>query len=134
MAPTLYSLSGVFNCDPHPGNLLVSYESEIGPVPVLLDWGMTKRLAPAERAAFCLMVRCSPQLTVHSSLVTAHCFTAHCSQLTIHSSVFTARELAAFCLMLRCNSRSTINRLCVSHIVPDHILTPDPFPPLPSGT
>eukprot|EP00965_Chrysotila_dentata_P253577 6211315-Pleurochrysis_carterae.AAC.1 len=33
---------GVFNADPHPGNLLAQLDKEYGSVPVLLDFGMTK--------------------------------------------------------------------------------------------
>ena len=36
---------GFFNADPHPGNLLVRNEPGIGPLPVLLDFGLCKRLA-----------------------------------------------------------------------------------------
>ena len=37
---------GVFNADPHPGNILVRNEDGIGAVPVLLDFGLCKRLSP----------------------------------------------------------------------------------------
>ena len=36
---------GFFNADPHPGNLLVRNEPGLGPLPVLLDFGLCKRLA-----------------------------------------------------------------------------------------
>ena len=35
---------GCFNCDPHPGNLLVRMDQVRGPVPVLLDFGLCKRV------------------------------------------------------------------------------------------
>ncbi|EOD27161.1 ABC1 family protein, partial [Emiliania huxleyi CCMP1516] len=39
----------IFNCDPHPGNLLV--ETATGRLAVL-DWGQARRLSPAERTAY----------------------------------------------------------------------------------
>lgn len=47
---------GVFNCDPHPGNLLVQQSERMGPLPVLLDFGLTKRLSEQHLLAFCSMV------------------------------------------------------------------------------
>ena len=47
---------GVFNCDPHPGNLLVRPDPTLGPVPVLLDFGLCKRLSLEHKLAFCRMV------------------------------------------------------------------------------
>ena len=47
---------GVFNCDPHPGNLLVRVDPQRGPVPVLLDFGLCKRLPVRQKLAFCSMV------------------------------------------------------------------------------
>ena len=47
---------GVFNCDPHPGNLLVHADPTLGPVPVLLDFGLCKRLSLEHKLAFCRMV------------------------------------------------------------------------------
>lgn len=47
---------GVFNCDPHPGNLLVRNDPARGPVPVLLDFGLCKRLPLEQKLAFCEMV------------------------------------------------------------------------------
>ena len=38
----------IFNCDPHPGNLLVDKAS--GDL-VVLDWGQARRLSATERAA-----------------------------------------------------------------------------------
>ena len=38
----------IFNCDPHPGNLLVDRAS--GDL-VVLDWGQARRLSATERAA-----------------------------------------------------------------------------------
>ena len=48
---------GFFNCDPHPGNLLVLCDAKKGvATPVLLDFGMTKELTEEKRLAFCNMV------------------------------------------------------------------------------
>ena len=41
--------------DPHPGNLLCSCGGG-GPVPILLDFGLTKRLTETQRIAFCRLV------------------------------------------------------------------------------
>ena len=51
-------LGGVFNADPHAGNLLVSTAEEDGDpsVPVLLDFGLTKRLDSGMRLAFARLV------------------------------------------------------------------------------
>eukprot|EP00038_Savillea_parva_P001494 m.104335 g.104335 ORF g.104335 m.104335 type:complete len:1732 (-) comp10523_c0_seq1:284-5479(-) len=48
-------VDGLFNCDPHPGNILVSV-SDGAATPVLLDFGMTKRLEPERRQAFASLV------------------------------------------------------------------------------
>ena len=47
---------GVFNADAHAGNILAVHDPEQGAVPILLDFGLTKRLTPAEQIAFCQMV------------------------------------------------------------------------------
>ena len=47
---------GVFNADAHAGNILVRHDADHGAVPILLDFGLTKRLTPAEHIAFCKMV------------------------------------------------------------------------------
>jgi predicted unusual protein kinase regulating ubiquinone biosynthesis (AarF/ABC1/UbiB family) len=45
-----------FNGDPHPGNLFVRPNKEIGGFTlVLLDWGLAKRLSEEKRKAFCQM-------------------------------------------------------------------------------
>ncbi len=44
---------GIFHCDPHPGNFLALEHAEAGSVPVVLDFGMVKRLTKAERLALC---------------------------------------------------------------------------------
>jgi predicted unusual protein kinase regulating ubiquinone biosynthesis (AarF/ABC1/UbiB family) len=45
-----------FNGDPHPGNLFVRPNQEIGGFTlVLLDWGLAKRLSEEKRKAFCQM-------------------------------------------------------------------------------
>ena len=47
---------GIFNADPHPGNILVRNEDGVGPLPVLLDFGLCKRLTEESRLSFCRMV------------------------------------------------------------------------------
>ena len=49
---------GTFNADPHAGNILVSTAQPDGDmaVPVLLDFGLTKRLLPSMKLAFARMV------------------------------------------------------------------------------
>ena len=47
---------GVFNADPHPGNLLVRNEPGLGPLPVLLDFGLCKRLSSTASLGFCKLV------------------------------------------------------------------------------
>eukprot|EP00966_Prymnesium_polylepis_P037256 864848-Prymnesium_polylepis.1 len=47
---------GVFNADPHAGNLLVRLEEGVGPMPVLLDFGLCKRLSPQSTLGFCRLV------------------------------------------------------------------------------
>lgn len=55
---------GHFNCDPHAGNLLVDNRraAELGPTPVLLDFGLCKRLSSTERLAFCGLVHALAEL------------------------------------------------------------------------
>jgi hypothetical protein len=47
---------GLFNADPHPGNLLVRNEAGLGPLPVLLDFGLCKRLTSSASLGFCKLV------------------------------------------------------------------------------
>eukprot|EP00741_Cyanophora_paradoxa_P009010 tig00001428_g8723.t1 len=49
-------IGGLVNADPHPGNILVVRDAEHGAVPVLLDFGLAKRLAPKVRVAFARLV------------------------------------------------------------------------------
>lgn len=53
---------GCFNADAHAGNLLVHLDPQLGPVPVLLDFGLCKRLDYAERIALCQMVHSLEEL------------------------------------------------------------------------
>ena len=46
-------LDGVYNADPHPGNVLVLPDGRLG----LIDYGMVGRLSAAERAAVARVVR-----------------------------------------------------------------------------
>ena len=60
-------VAGVFNADPHPGNILVSTaggggdggEAHDASVPVLLDFGLTKRFTRAQTVAFARLVHAS---------------------------------------------------------------------------
>lgn len=53
-------VGGVFNCDPHMGNILVSTAVPGDPsVPVLLDFGLTKRLDPQIKLAFARLMHAS---------------------------------------------------------------------------
>jgi hypothetical protein len=45
-------LDGVYNADPHPGNVIVLHDGRLG----LIDYGMVGRLAPAERASIARVV------------------------------------------------------------------------------
>lgn len=46
-------VDGMFNGDPHPGNILVQIDSKTGVAhPVLLDWGLVKMFNDSERIAF----------------------------------------------------------------------------------
>ena len=58
-----------FNCpDPHPGNILVStneaQNSNDPSVPVLLDFGLTKRFSPKMLVAFARMMHASYAMDV----------------------------------------------------------------------
>jgi aarF domain-containing kinase len=55
-------VAGVFNADPHAGNILVSTArsgAADASVPVLLDFGLTKRLSPPLKLAFARLVHAS---------------------------------------------------------------------------
>jgi len=53
-------VGGVFNADPHPGNILVSTaRGGDASVPVLLDFGLTKRLSPPIKVAFARLMHAS---------------------------------------------------------------------------
>jgi|AntRauTorckE5430_2_1112549.scaffolds.fasta_scaffold04840_1 aarF domain-containing kinase len=63
-------VGGVFNADPHPGNILVS-TSEIdgdASVPVLLDFGLTKRLETDAKLAFAKLMHASDETDVDALL------------------------------------------------------------------
>eukprot|EP00730_Choanoeca_flexa_P002996 TRINITY_DN11255_c0_g1_i2.p1 TRINITY_DN11255_c0_g1~~TRINITY_DN11255_c0_g1_i2.p1 ORF type:complete len:1009 (+),score=297.20 TRINITY_DN11255_c0_g1_i2:259-3027(+) len=47
---------GFFNCDPHPGNLLVQVSPDGSVRPVLLDYGMCRELQSDKRIAFAKMI------------------------------------------------------------------------------
>ena len=47
---------GTFNADPHAGNLLVRLDARVGPLPVLLDFGLCKRLSPEATLGFCKLI------------------------------------------------------------------------------
>ena len=63
-------VAAVFNADPHAGNILVSTNQEDGDpsVPILLDFGLTKRLDPAMKVAFSRLVHSSYETDVDGLL------------------------------------------------------------------
>lgn len=51
-------IDGLFNGDPHPGNILVHIDEESGDAtPVILDWGLVKTFDSAGQLAFSKLVR-----------------------------------------------------------------------------
>jgi aarF domain-containing kinase len=62
-------VGGVFNADPHMGNILVSTAVPGDPsVPVLLDFGLTKRLDPPIQLAFARLMHASHESDVDALL------------------------------------------------------------------
>lgn len=57
-------VDGVFNADPHPGNLFVTVDKSGEVRPVLLDFGMVVRLKDAERLGYCQLLSSIAQLSV----------------------------------------------------------------------
>ncbi|KAH9249840.1 hypothetical protein BASA81_012435 [Batrachochytrium salamandrivorans] len=75
-------LDGVFQADAHPGNILVARRSDVDPssvqflppvplgggedraIPILLDFGLTKRLSPRKRLAFSRMICAMQQMDI----------------------------------------------------------------------
>jgi aarF domain-containing kinase len=57
-------VGAVFNADPHMGNILVSTTGEDASVPVLLDFGLTKRLDPQIKVAFARLMHASHESDV----------------------------------------------------------------------
>lgn len=58
-------VDGMFNGDPHPGNILVQINPTTGEAtPVLLDWGLVKSFSPLERIAFARAVYCVANVDV----------------------------------------------------------------------
>ena len=53
---------GCFNADPHAGNILARHDEHLGSMPVLLDFGLTKRLSEDERLSFCMMLHALEEL------------------------------------------------------------------------
>lgn len=78
-----YSLTASSSADPHPGNILVSTsESQNGgdpSVPVLLDFGLTKRFTPHMLVAFARMMHATYSMDV-DELVAAFKVPAECKQ------------------------------------------------------
>lgn len=51
-------IDGLFNGDPHPGNILVQIDEETGDAtPVILDWGLVKTFDSKGQLAFSKLVR-----------------------------------------------------------------------------
>lgn len=62
-------LLATFNADPHAGNILVSTKNEMdASVPILLDFGLTKRLDPEMKVAFSRLVHSSYETDVDGLL------------------------------------------------------------------
>jgi len=63
-------LLGVFNADPHAGNIMVSTNQEDGDVsvPILLDFGLTKRFSPEMKVAFSRLVHSAHETDVDGLL------------------------------------------------------------------
>jgi aarF domain-containing kinase len=63
-------LLGIFNADPHSGNILVSTSQKDGDasVPVLLDFGLTKRFSPEMKLAFSKLVHSAYETDVDGLL------------------------------------------------------------------
>jgi predicted unusual protein kinase regulating ubiquinone biosynthesis (AarF/ABC1/UbiB family) len=59
-------VGGLFNCDPHSGNILVSTAASDPSTPVLLDFGLTKRLDPSIKVAFSRLMHASDETDVDS--------------------------------------------------------------------
>jgi aarF domain-containing kinase len=59
-------VGGVFNADPHSGNILVSTAASDSSTPVLLDFGLTKRLDPPIKVAFARLMHASDETDVDS--------------------------------------------------------------------
>lgn len=55
MAQQIY-LDGIFNADPHPGNILVQVTPENRVFPILLDFGLTRSVSTTVRIAFSRLV------------------------------------------------------------------------------
>jgi CubicO group peptidase (beta-lactamase class C family) len=63
-------LAAVFNADPHAGNILVSTDQKDGDasVPILLDFGLTKRFTPEMKVAFARLVHSSYETDIDGLL------------------------------------------------------------------
>ena len=66
-AQQLY-IDGMFNADPHPGNILVNVAADGRVRPVLLDFGLTKKLDDNFRVAFAQMVFSASRMDMGSLL------------------------------------------------------------------
>jgi aarF domain-containing kinase len=62
-------VGGVFNADPHSGNILVSTAASDSSTPVLLDFGLTKRLDPPIKVAFARLMHASDETDVDSLIL-----------------------------------------------------------------
>jgi len=63
-------VGGTFNADPHPGNILVSTVDGDGDtsIPILLDFGLTKRFSPEMKVAFARLVHASHETDIDALL------------------------------------------------------------------
>jgi predicted unusual protein kinase regulating ubiquinone biosynthesis (AarF/ABC1/UbiB family) len=62
-------VGGVFNADPHSGNILVSTAASDPSTPVLLDFGLTKRLDPPIKVAFARLMHASDETDLDSLIL-----------------------------------------------------------------
>jgi len=91
-------VDGLFNADPHPGNIFVSVNEELGVArPVLLDFGMVVTLPAENRLGYCELMHSLSSLSV--SGVSAAIRRA--GYQNTQSSAHPERDLEFFAFLLR---------------------------------
>lgn len=73
---------GLFNCDPHPGNILVHVEDGSA-TPVLLDFGMTKKLTDKSRLVCIVCIVCQHLLELVGGFLSALTSLCSCQLLSL---------------------------------------------------